>query len=1489
MKNKIRTLLYFFTSIVVVCINYNQQLYAMEAATTTIKSTSHINQAELDTTAITQGYGYKYANLCVLEKLCIQLNKQPNQKYLIKVPPFGGISSPSAQNFLASYSQFNLATEWITITLKQQINKEKILTNKQFPKNYLDGCKAIEDKIINSFDALITKITTNEHAAKPPFSFNNFFKTTDDIDSLIKKTKKNNKRLMVRSSGKEDSKTVTNAGGNVTIANVKPNTIAILAAMSKVIASCFEKKSLQQRLGEGDSSLFELTTPLTPVIIQEMIDNPDEATTSGVMFTEEAEGGIAKNEIPDLDNNGIQTTGITNIQSAYGHNEGVVNSIIPVDTYYIDSTNNIFPVIRPKTIKIIPDKQSGELIQKSNDPRMINTSSLNTDALKQLKALATLLENYYQCPMDVEFVIDNQKNAENNGKEGTIYLVQARPLTYDQTLVQPAYIVNGDNIGATQKITGNVVSSAGGALRTGDKKNIIITGTINQALEQYEQTIDKSAIHCIIIGTMAASTSHGATYFRRQGKPIIYSQQWQTVEKWLTDPTTQLLISPQQGLIINNKNIANIVTANGWITYPIERFVSLSEQFKPTEQLTIETIQALLPDIVDESILMEYFSNQNKSLSWKECLNKIKKGSENEASIALALLLYDLHKIITNISTDVVLDADLKNKIDLLQSYALYFAQCIKKNLQYSPTDQQYAKRLFAIHFLESLLFQQPTPGAIVNGYSVATVIAKELITEQEIIKKLSAQEATKDIASDPMTIQYMKIEDLAMTPKLEDEWLQFITQLAQKESPKGKNEFATLIVKNAFYILIFKLGKLDMLPVWLNTSFANSYEQFPSTENMEKLIIELYSEYDSQHDFLEQLADKKNIMTTSNKDLFDDPTKFEFQWNKLKQELIYYFLGDIFLNSFNNANNLGKCAALNIMINFVDIFDLSIKALTGSQLYKNNETKQVDNFKMMIKEYAQLLERWNLLIPKEGDMEILKRFNTHASKIIKTILSNTNSDDSSQLKATPDFDVSLYTKGWNRLTIYVNNEPQTCEDAFTTVHQCLIRTIQELRTPTDLSVSIALPELLQKIDFQIKAIKIPSTFDLFASFVGINFANKSITLTYNLPFVQHSLQLEVFYKKNSPDALLTLHFFGTNPEDRWNKISLLIKALIKSNFLTTIIKSESISNNGFELQLLINQTANTKELWAFIQNIGEYTLARNPRCIEQYAPYLAATIDTIATTPSEKMYCLEMLIQTKNSDGFTKAFQIAQEYLQSEDVATKKIALMLLFQLVSQQYDINSTIPNLFTMLSEPDEIIKGLADDTIQKLIRVSNSDKKMLLKNTLTLTDMQKKLIYLNLLVFVGYTDSFTTAYNIAQENIKKGFWAVLSNNIINNLKRKKYFPPSNVQLPTIATVIPSQSTQVKQPAVMTIPATKTPQTIIQPVKTVVSEGTKPTSSVEQLKQSSETIKSEEEPEKKIKATSYLTPLMNFAAKMKNGFFDIISSIKDGFFWLFGIKTS
>ncbi|MEI6531533.1 MAG: PEP/pyruvate-binding domain-containing protein, partial [Chlamydiota bacterium] len=149
------------------------------------------------------------------------------------------------------------------------------------------------------------------------------------------------KKLMVRSSGDEDRPESANAGGNLSLPS-DPERKAVIHAIGQVVASYFSEKSLEQRLlGGEDITVF----PLCSVLIQELIGESAEAIPcSFVMYSKES---------------GMDTAGLVHIQATYGHGEGIVESRVPFDSYYMSGGHLTSTTIAHKPVRLRKGEGSG--------------------------------------------------------------------------------------------------------------------------------------------------------------------------------------------------------------------------------------------------------------------------------------------------------------------------------------------------------------------------------------------------------------------------------------------------------------------------------------------------------------------------------------------------------------------------------------------------------------------------------------------------------------------------------------------------------------------------------------------------------------------------------------------------------------------------------------------------------------------------------------------------------------------------------------------------------------------------------------------------------------------------------------------------------------------------------------------------------------------------------------------------------------------------
>jgi len=354
-------------------------------------------------------FGNKTSNLYELANIVVQLNAHKPNRFV--VPAFLGISHADISSYLSHVGVIQFIDEqWSKLPAAQPLNTT-VLT--QETKKIL---AQIRRSIIDAFDKYPFQITDQARMK----TLENFLQKAADAKQL----------LMVRSTGREDSKKFANAGGNESIAAVSPDIQPVSKAIGEVVASYFSEKSMEQRLiGEPEKLL---DSPFMPVLLQVMVgelpwERDTQIPVSGVIFSEEAEG---------------TTPGVTNIQATYGHNEGVVNGLIPVDTFYIGPSKIIHPLIQikderlkavgieklKKGTKSLKKNGIGKLERVTNPVTIQKTPCLDKSILEDLKYCADFIEKYYGYAVDIEFVVLNN----------VINLVQARPLTYKS--ISPSYL-----------------------------------------------------------------------------------------------------------------------------------------------------------------------------------------------------------------------------------------------------------------------------------------------------------------------------------------------------------------------------------------------------------------------------------------------------------------------------------------------------------------------------------------------------------------------------------------------------------------------------------------------------------------------------------------------------------------------------------------------------------------------------------------------------------------------------------------------------------------------------------------------------------------------------------------------------------------------------------------------------------------------------------------------------------------------------------------
>lgn len=1231
------------------------------------------------------GYGYKTANLHELQKVTAAL-KTSGLKAKIQVPDFVGISSHHVKEFLKNRG-YNIEAAWTNFIKNFSISqRQQFFETKNFSPQFLHGLKQIEDRIKQIFEqAAQQAISNNEN-----FNFDQEFAEAG-INETIERIKQKKSSLIVRSTGKEDTDTLSNAGGNESVPNVAPIASDILRAMgvgepgkTGVVSSYFSEKSFIQRLDGGDTTLFDL--PFTPVLIQRMVgervhglrsDNvkaflkskgiinfasydqirdaimtlinpvkygfnkafkaeealidemlqqaaingwkvdirsPDgkevytvdavgnfimiarsiakvidyqmnqavsfdkahcavviepvqagqilerKLPACGVMFTEEAEGGISKKDLLKSGWNfskQARSTGITLIQASYGHNEGVVNSLVGVDSYFVTDIDSIYPVIRPKPFRKFPSLKQGTKLEDRDNPReLVNASALSVSEVSMLKTLAIALERYYRKPMDVEYVIDRSENV--------VYLVQARPLVHNKEKVEPSYFQNLAAFNFPQ-YKGLAIGVAGGALRViTEPDHVIAKPTMGEALDAYLKHKNKEAIRCVIVGEHAPATSHEATQFRTAVKPVIFVPQFSKIEEAL-ERKSILAVDVQQETIIEWQEpefpaeflMQKGFLVQGWRNYPISPELSLIDNaFIDRAVLDHEYSQFLSNeskaglDKVTLASLGIATGKKQKNLTpniAKNCLDLMREDDEKKALTALIVLLGLADRKIKS-ALGANLGEDFERQIVLLKSYLLSIGRNLVRAFGHSKNSDGYMKRLYYLRFLEALLYQQPQASQVLYAGSLAQSIFKEAKQEKKILadlknagaddiaslvstkseqienfKKVGNYQILKTIELARVQVQLAKAQEIALMPQLGEQWLKLIAHFRKI----GLNDDE----QKLFIEMLNMLAQFEMLPVWLHTSFASKFNKM----NLKGTVQQLIQEFQFSKNVFDILKQKAQEIAQLKPELFADPKTYKAQ-QTLLINLVTYFTSPTFSTLFNSSHQLGKIAILFMLEGFVDIFDQSIKA--------SKVQKSVPVFKEMIEPYLNLLRL-------TCDLQASGKTALHElgaeNKLVKVSQNlNLAGNGDNQMNNSPNFDVNIPVIGSK--ASFFDQAPTTLEDIFTFIHQSLINVNSWLMQKVGLDVfaneaSSVLPDLVKNFLKELYSIRdnkneIMGPSNRKVSLMGVSFKGNTLSLKFNYPLRSHSSIVLVDYvKANKPFVRLNCTTSGENEWGRFYKI----------------------------------------------------------------------------------------------------------------------------------------------------------------------------------------------------------------------------------------------------------------------------------------------------------------------------------------------------------------
>jgi hypothetical protein len=1010
-----------------------------------------------------QTFGNKTANLKMLKKLASQFKN-------VAVPDFFGISHEEMVSFLTEKN------EWATISSLWSAFQNSIKDQSGLPeesKEILSKLRSIVETV--DYSDLYELLTYRKLLEK---------KRVEKEKAFIEKAIKEKYLLMIRSTGLEDGKELSNAGGNESVASVSPDHHAISDAIKKVLSSYFSEKSIMQRIIGKDQNLRS-GEPFVPALMQYMIGEGSGVDAnliprSGVIYSTEGEGN---------------TQDLTVIQATWGHNEAVVNGLAPVDSYYVDTYLHIFPVIyrkyhRLKTINGQLEKVSNESTTINNKP-LFSSSTLTKSHVLKLKHISNRLEKVYGHPVDIEFVIQGK----------TTFLVQVRPIETKE--LRPSFLDKDffNKLAPTDSIKATMIGVGDAATQIiADRNEVIVADNIRSALKEYLAALSvnekaKEQIKAIIVNEMAPSTSHEANQFRGQQKPVFYLENLDQINE-LMQNKIRFFADPQRSCLVAcpEKIVPQKVIQEGWFVHPIPARVSLLSSF--LDKIKLPTLQKIKP---------------SKANNIPQLLQAIKEGSTKEAEKACdTLLALTLQTIHAKMDKEQI-NSSLKEELFLLAkqfSIAIEAQKATLKNRK--STDIQM---LYPLTFINALLKQLPEK-ELIDQYSLGSLIKTDR-QERQLAENIDT------VPHREYLIQYQKAKEFGLTRFIKVQWKKFTKTITEEENQQ-------------FARMLHQISSLEMLPLWINVSFVKTIDE----ENQKQL---LFDEFAASKGFLDQCSEIKKEFQAINPAAFNDPALFKKQWASLSELLNKTVCSENFIEDLTVSPQLGRLAALSIMQTVVDVFDNSIKALTGSTLYQKDEL-HVQRFKTMVDQYFFMFTQWtkikhiqnelNTLCPYINGSSTMQTYNNQLKKYLdQTTLT--------RKEFLSNFNVAGGTLGskaiWSR---NFNGKTINLESLFSLIHQNLLLIVATLGKIENIEQTIEQPILLENFINNIKKLSIydpaPERRNhIPINLIGIFFNKDLITFLYNIPIRNHSNTFNIIYNLKTEKISFEATFIG-NDTSRW-------------------------------------------------------------------------------------------------------------------------------------------------------------------------------------------------------------------------------------------------------------------------------------------------------------------------------------------------------------------
>lgn len=897
------------------------------------------------------------------------------------------------------------------------------------------------------------------------------FATTSTFPSpAIEEFAKTKSKLMVRSTGREDTLKVANPGGNESIANVSPKGRDICVEMGKVVSSYFSTKSLGQRAESGDNIC---EAPFMPVLLQVMIGETEgNIPISGVMFTAE---------------NSMGTEGAVQMSAGFGHADGVVTGTIPTDVYYCQG-DFIHGIVREKPERRAPGK-NGELRTVSNPSHLRKAACLNQAQIKRLAEIGNKLQEHYGYPLDIEWTYDPKVNK--------FYVVQARPIPMvaqsQPTHISPEAIKQLHDV---EQVT--VVVGGQGRVLNLNSGNVLDAPSAKEALDKYlENRAHPPA--AVFLAEPTAPNSHEAGFFKQRGIPVIYlpGQQFKQLNKALI--IDSVIIDIQQGFAAKLPKGRKVeeFTVDGLRRHLAPKMESAIIGTPPqSNEAFIESLEAQAKQFDRNKLKLGFGWNLLDSM-----LNSFEDANslEERAYILAGLIRIIDRRLLSKVPQQE--RNEIRNKI-------FYNAQHVFQ--AYNDPDADLLNRKLAMNWLRSSILQQHQADVIGSGTLISTlggVKERRLLGMPEAPKgKMSEHQALLDI--------FKRSEKFILLPEYRKDWHTFIGQLNTEQLQRLD--------------VIFKQLGPKVVETFLNSVFPNTWKKRslnPNRANECLLSFEQLFKTDNMRKAME--IQTKGLMAARQFGAlageFADPKQFDTLLGRLDRHLLPMIHECI--QAMKEAQGFESTPLSQTLQLMISSLDDCIKGLSDSKNYKNNDAIKAERFASMLDRYLKILDQ--MLVPEILTDPALwtqgKRLKAFLPKRLARLKEEMKAKPANSLLPSSWFSVAMAALG-SGMGAPDRAMPGSLVDIFTQIHQSIITANQSVALRSGIQ-QIHLPQQLFQLSLKLSSLNLHT--EIRPTIQSIIYEYPNIKIYYNAPLNFHSAQFVVTAKMDPTGKLVSAEFEG--------------------------------------------------------------------------------------------------------------------------------------------------------------------------------------------------------------------------------------------------------------------------------------------------------------------------------------------------------------------------